>query len=318
MMSLEEINKQIQASAKRLLSEGKAEVVIGYRRGTAPMSAAPHFARTEEDCNQLIWTNFAKINLATYLPKYPGKVAIVAKGCDARNAVGQVVENQIERENLYIIGVACSGMVDVDAVTAKEPRPIKDAEEDLATIKLSGEGWSASLIKEEVLRRNCKTCISRTPKDIADEIIGDETAPQAADNFADLKALAEKSPAEKMAYFKGLVKECLRCYACRNACPLCYCPVCFVDEGRPQWLGKSQDEMDIYTFHILRAFHCAGRCTSCGACEAACPVGIKLREFNRVLEEEVQKDWQYVPGMSWEQKPPLTTYRPDDEAEFIR
>jgi len=318
MMSLPEINQKIQEAAKRLLSEGKAEVVIGYRQGTTPMTVAPHFARTEDDCNQLIWSNFGKINLSTYLPKYPGKVAIIAKGCDARSAVGQVVENQILRENLYVVGVACSGMVDVEQIQAREPRPIASAEEDMTTIKLSGDGWSTSLTKEEVLRRNCKTCICRTPKDIADELIGDETPALSPDDYADLKALAAKSPEEKMAYFKGLVKDCLRCYACRNACPLCYCPVCFVDETRPQWLGKSQDEMDTFTFHILRAFHCAGRCTACGGCEAACPMDIKLREFNRVLEEEVQKDWQYVPGLTWEQKPPLTTYRPDDEAEFIK
>lgn len=317
-MSLEDINQKIQASAKRLLAEGKVDLVIGYRRGTAPMTAAPHFARTEDDCNQLIWSSFAKINLATYLPKYPGKVALVVKGCDARSAVGQVVENQIPRENLYLIGVACQGMVDVEKIQAKEPRPIFQAEEDLATVKLSGEGWNTSLTKDEVLRRNCQTCISRTPTEVADEIIGQPTEPRPADDFADLKALEGKSPAEKMAYFKDLVKDCLRCYACRNACPLCYCPVCFVDETRPQWLGKSQDEMDTYTFHLLRAFHCAGRCTSCGGCEAACPMDIKLREFNRVLEEEVQRDWKYQPGLSWDQKPPLTVYRPDDEAEFIK
>jgi ferredoxin len=86
----------------------------------------------------------------------------------------------------------------------------------------------------------------------------------------------------------------------------------------PQWLGKSNDEMDTFTFHLLRGFHCAGRCTSCGACEAACPMDLKLREFNRVLEEEVQRDWQFVPGLTWDQKPPLTTYRPDDEADFIK
>ncbi|MDR0882551.1 MAG: 4Fe-4S dicluster domain-containing protein [Candidatus Adiutrix sp.] len=318
MMSLEEISQKIQASAKRLLAEGRAEVVIGYRRGTTPLTVAPHFARTAEDCDQLVWSSFAKINLATYLPKYPGKVALVAKGCDARSAVGQVVENQVLRENLYIIGVACNGMVDVERILAGEPRPAFEATEDQATIKLSGEGWITSLAREEVLRRNCRVCVSRTPSATADEVIGDQTEPLSADDFADLKELAGRSPADKLAYFKGLVKECLRCYACRNACPLCYCPVCFVDETRPQWLGKSQDEMDTFTFHVLRAFHCAGRCTSCGACETACPMDIKLREFNRVLESEVQKDWQYTPGLTWDQKPPLTTYRPDDEAEFIK
>ena len=317
-MSLEGLNQKIQDVAKKLLADGTAEVVIGYRQGSAPMTVAPHFARTEEDCNHLIWSSFAKINLATYLSKYPGKVALVAKGCDARSAVGQVLESQISRENLYIIGISCKGMVDVEQVLAKEPRIILTAEEDMTTIKLSGDGWSESLAKDEVLRRNCRTCICRTPKDIANEILGEPTEALSADDFADLKELATKSPEEKMAYFKNLTKSCLRCYACRNACPLCYCPVCFVDETRPQWLGKSQDEMDVFTFHLLRAFHCAGRCTSCGACESSCPMDIKLREFNRILEAEVQKDWKYVPGLSWEQTPPLTTYRPDDEAEFIK
>jgi ferredoxin len=318
MMSLAEMSQKIQESAKRLLREGKAEVVIGYRQGTTPMNVAPHFARTEDECNQFVWSNFAKINLAAYLPKYPGKVALVAKGCDARNAVGEVTESQILRENLYVIGVACDGMVDVELLRAKEPRPVRAAEEDRTTIKLTGDGWSTNVAKADVLRRNCRTCVCRTPDKIADEMIGEPTQPLPADDFADVKALAAKSPAEKMAYFKGLVKDCLRCYACRSACPLCYCPVCFVDETRPQWLGKSQDEMDTYTFHILRAFHCAGRCTSCGACETACPQDIKLREFTRLLEDEVQRDWQYVPGLDWEQKPPLTTYRPDDEAGFIK
>jgi ferredoxin len=214
--------------------------------------------------------------------------------------------------------VGCQGLVDPEAFLAKEKRLIREVTEDLTTINLAGDGWTASLPKAEVLRRNCKTCICRTPKDLADEILGGDEPPFQADDFADLKSLAAKPPREKMAYFKNLVKDCLRCYACRQACPLCYCPVCFVDETMPQWLGKSNDEMDTFTFHLLRAFHCAGRCTSCGACEAACPMDLKLREFNRLLEEEVQRDWQFVPGLSWDQKPPLTTYRPDDEADFIK
>ncbi|MGL4209766.1 MAG: 4Fe-4S ferredoxin, partial [Candidatus Adiutrix sp.] len=88
MISLEEISQKIRAAAKNALSEGKAEVVIGYRQGTTPMTVAPFFARTPEDCDQLTWSNFAKINLANYLPKRAGKVAIVAKGCDGRSVVG--------------------------------------------------------------------------------------------------------------------------------------------------------------------------------------------------------------------------------------
>ena len=317
MLSLDEITQKIRASAKKVLADGRAEVVIGYRAGSTPLAVAPFFARNEADCDQLVWSNFARLNLANYLPKRPGKVAIIAKGCDARSVVGHVAENQILRENIYVIGVPCTGMVEISEITAKEARPIAEATENANTITIKGEGFSTDLNKAEVMRRNCKTCAHRTPE-TADELIGEAVPGAQPDDYADLKALLEKPAAEKMAYFKGLVTKCLRCYACRNACPLCYCPVCFVDETRPQWLGKSQDEMDTFTFHILRGYHCAGRCTSCGACESACPVDIKVREFNRIMEATVSSTWNYEPGLSYEQKPPLTTYRPDDEAEFIK
>jgi ferredoxin len=244
-------------------------------------------------------------------------VALVAKGCDARSAVGQVTENQILRDNLYVLGVPCSGMVDSAAVAAKEPRPIKEAVESDEAITVKGESFSTDIRKEDVLRRNCKTCANRTPS-LADELVGPETKGASPDDFSDIKALLAKTPAERMGYFKGLIKDCLRCYACRNACPLCYCPICFVDETRPQWLGKSTEPMDTLTFHLLRGYHCAGRCTSCGACETACPVNIKVREFNRLMELTVQANWNYEAGLSWDQKPPLTVFNPNDEAGFIK
>jgi hypothetical protein len=297
MISLEDLSKKIQAAAKKALADGKAEVVLAYQAGSAPMTVAPLFARTEGDCDKIVWSNVAKINLSTYLPELKDKkVAIVAKGCDARSAVGHVAEHQIVRENLYIIGVPCTGMVDLEAIHAKEARPICSADEDMLTIKLHGEGWDSSVAKEEVLRRNCKTCISRSPK-TADELIGEETPAMSPDDYADLKALAAKSPAEKMAYFKGLVQNCLRCYACRNACPLCYCPVCFVDETRPQWLGKSQDEMDTFTFHILRGFHCAGRCTGCGACEWLARWALKCGNLTALWKKKSKKTGTMSPAL---------------------
>ncbi|MDR2443163.1 MAG: Coenzyme F420 hydrogenase/dehydrogenase, beta subunit C-terminal domain [Deltaproteobacteria bacterium] len=318
MPALSDINSKIRESARKLLADGRAEVVIGYRQGTVPMTTSPMFARKPAECDQLIWSNFARINLANYLPGRPGKVALVAKGCDARSAVGQVTENQILKDNLYIIGVPCTGMIDTNLVLAKETRPIKELVETTdEAITVKGEGFSTEINKADVLRRNCQTCANRTPK-LADELIGPETPGANPDDFADIKALLNKTPDERMAYFKDLIKDCLRCYACRNACPLCYCPICFVDETRPQWLGKSTDPMDTLTFHILRGLHCSGRCTSCGACETACPVNIKVREFNRVTELTVQNNWHYEAGQSWDQKPPLTMFQTDDQADFIK
>ncbi|MDR1607900.1 MAG: Coenzyme F420 hydrogenase/dehydrogenase, beta subunit C-terminal domain [Deltaproteobacteria bacterium] len=317
MGNLETITQKIRDKAKSLLSSGQAEVVIGYRQGTTPLVAAPFFARKPEDCDKLIWSSFARLNLANYLPNRKEKVALVAKGCDARSAVGQITENQFQRENLYLLGVPCTGLVDPAQVAAKEPRPIREAKETDEAITISGSGFTVDIKKEEVLRRNCRTCSHRTPT-LSDELTGPEVPGAKPDDFADIQALLAKTPDERLAYFKDLIKDCLRCYACRNACPLCYCPICFVDETRPQWLGKSTDPMDTMTFHILRGLHCAGRCTACGACETACPVNIKVREFNRVLDRSVQENWSYEPGLAWEQKPPLTVYQPNDPADFIK
>jgi coenzyme F420-reducing hydrogenase beta subunit len=317
MPSLEETTQKIRETAKRLLKEGKAELVIGFRRGTVPLTTAPLLARTEEDCDNLVWSNFCRLNLANYLPGKTGKTAIIAKGCDARSAVGQVSEHQIARENLYVVGIPCSGMIDNNLVYQKEPRPIREAEEKEDSLTVKGDGFSTEIKKEDVLRRNCLVCAHRTPK-TADELLGSEVQGAQPDDYKDILELREKTPAERMEYFRGLIKDCLRCYACRNACPLCYCPVCFVDETRPQWLGKSTDPMDTLTFHLLRGLHCSGRCTACGSCETACPVNIKVREFNRVTEQTVQSAWGYEAGLDWEQKPPLTVFQPGDEAGFIK
>jgi ferredoxin len=124
--------------------------------------------------------------------------------------------------------------------------------------------------------------------------------------------------AERWQHFQQLLAPCIRCYACRNACPMCYCPTCFVDESTPQWLGKSIDPTDTQNFHFLRAYHLAGRCTDCGNCERACPVGIKMRLLTKKLEKDVAELYDYEAGLNLDDPPPLDTYRPDDPQEFIK
>ena len=115
-----------------------------------------------------------------------------------------------------------------------------------------------------------------------DEILGDPVVEQTGVNpYADVEKIEAMDPEKKQGFFTRLISRCIRCYACRNACPLCYCPTCFVDESTPQWVGKSIDPTDTMTFHFLRAYHCAGRCTDCGACERVCPMGISMRQFTK-------------------------------------
>ena len=107
-----EYTKKIQEIAKRLLSEGKVDVVIGYRQGTIPMMNEPILVRDPAQADQLYWDSFCGVNLANYLPKRKERMAIVAKGCDSRNIVVHLQEGQIKREQLEIIGAPCRGMLD--------------------------------------------------------------------------------------------------------------------------------------------------------------------------------------------------------------
>ena len=154
---------------------------------------------------------------------------------------------------------------------------------------------------------------------IFDELLGEEVAEQEeVEPYRDVEKVEGMSAEKKWGFFTRLIGRCIRCYACRNACPLCYCPTCFVDESRPQWVGKSVDPTDTMTFHFLRAYHCAGRCTDCGACERVCPVGIPVRQFTKKLNKDAEALFNWEAGLTLEERPPLDVYRPDDYNDFIR
>ena len=90
-----------------------------------------------------------------------------------------------------------------------------------------------------------------------------------------------------------------------------------MEQEQPSWLGKAFNESENFLFHIIRAYHGAGRCIDCGECARACPVGIPLQELNRKLIKDINELYgQYEAGLDSEQAPPLLTYLPDDPAAF--
>ena len=310
--------EKIREIAGRLLQSGAVEMVIGFRAGTVPMMNEPHFAKTPAEAQRLVWDSHCGINLANYLTDRKEKIGVVAKGCDSRNIVTHIIENKIKREQLVIIGVPCKGMVDKRKIAMKCPGEITEAIETETGLTAKGNGFSQDFEKKDVLQHNCSLCIHRNPV-IHDEVVGPAVAEQqGVDRYADVRSLEAMTPEQRWKYFDDLLAPCIRCYACRNACPLCYCPTCFVDEARPQWVGKSQDPSDVRTFHFLRAYHCAGRCTDCGACERACPVGINMRTFTKKLEKDCLDLFGWEAGLDPEVRPPLDVYRPQDPNDFIK
>jgi len=311
--------EKIRATAKRLLAEEKVDVFIGYQKGTVPMMNEPLLVNHPDKVDQLYWDNFCGLNLCNYLTKRTDKIGIVANGCNARNIVTHMTENQIKRDQLYIVGIPCEGMIDHRAVTrAVKHKEILDIVQDGAKFVVKGNDFEETFEKAKFLQNNCAVCTHRNPI-IHDEMLGDPVVEQTDVNpYSDVEKIEAMDPEKKQGFFTRLISRCIRCYACRNACPLCYCPTCFVDESAPQWVGKSIDPTDTMTFHFLRAYHCAGRCTDCGACERVCPMSISMRQFTKKLNKDTQELFSWEAGLDPEKRPPLDVYRPDDYNDFIK
>ncbi len=315
---MNKITGKIQEMAASLLKDGTCDMVIGFKKGTLPMAAAPFAAKTPEQAKELIWDSNCRLNLANYLTHRKEKIGIVAKGCDSRNIVTHIIENKIARDQLTIIGVPCSGMVDKHAVAVTMDQEIVEFSEKDGQLEIKTAFGSKTLDKADYLNANCKTCSHRNPV-IYDQLAAELVEEPVIDNpYADVEKIEGLSKDEKWQHFEDLLQDCIRCYACKNACPLCYCPTCFVDESDPQWVGKGMDKTDVRTFHFLRAYHCAGRCTDCGACVEACPMDINVRDFTRKLNKDVFDIYGWEAGLDIDKRPALDTFKPDDSDAYIK
>ena len=315
---MRERETKIRETARDLLSRGAVDCVLGYEAGTIPMRARPVFVTSADEVDRLCWTGFCTGNLAKYLMGRKDKVGIVAQGCVSRNIVGLIQEGQVDRDHVVIIGVPCLGMLDHRKIEARLPgKDIRTVGEEGENIQVDGSGFSEEIPRNFVKRDNCATCMHRNPV-IADITVADRVDETAGGNLDKVAAPWEPfDAAKRWETFTKNFASCIRCYACRDVCPLCYCKVCFVDEASPQWCGKTLEDADVASFHILRAFHCAGRCTDCGACESVCPMNIKMRRLTCKIEKDVRDLYGYEPGMDLDAKPPMTVFQPDDPEDFI-
>ncbi len=180
---MQNIETQLRELSKKLLEEKKVDLVIGYEKGTLPLRSRPVFIREAADADKLVWNSSCENNLAGYLKAAKGKVAIVAKGCDSRSIVGLLTEKQIERDNIFVIGVPCEGIVDRKKVEdLVQGREVLESTETDGQITLKGNGFEEKIEKDKLLGESCKRCRHRNPV-ISDELVGQKVAELEVDEY---------------------------------------------------------------------------------------------------------------------------------------
>ena len=169
---------KIMEIAGRLLREQKVDVFIGYKKGSVPMMNEPVLIHDPDRAGLLHWDIHCGLNLCNYLTRRTDRIGIVANGCNSRNIVTHIVENQIKREQLYIVGIPCTGMVDHRAVMrAVGNREILEVHEGEDTFTVKGRDFEETFQINDYLRSNCALCLHRNPVEY-DEMVTDPVEEQ--------------------------------------------------------------------------------------------------------------------------------------------
>lgn len=109
--------------------------------------------------------------------------------------------------------------------------------------------------------------------------------------------------AARLEKWREVFSRCIKCYGCRNACPVCACDTCKMEDRA--WAEKGEIAPDMLTFHLMRSMHVADACVACGACQDACPVGIPLMLLQLPLRGVLRRSYQYEAGTDPERLSPL-------------
>jgi formate dehydrogenase (coenzyme F420) beta subunit len=295
---------------------GTVDTVIACRRGFDAIHVEPCFIKNASQADEAVVGPLCEQNLAGYLLSRPGKTGVVLKGCDSRTVMQYLQEGLIKRDDFFIIGIPCSGVVSskkiMQAMGQQVVEKIKVEDEKVIVKTSKGE---TTLALSDVAPDKCKSCQYPTPL-IYDVLLGEPLQPKAASEavYDDIREIERMSLEERKAYWDREFSKCIRCYACRNACPLCVCrESCIAETREPHWVSQRANLHEKTMFHMIHALHLAGRCTECGECERACPMNIPLGKLKKKINMDMKELFDYEPGTHAEDRPPLYTFKVDEE-----
>ncbi|MEI7501108.1 MAG: hypothetical protein WCK84_11760 [Bacteroidota bacterium] len=278
--------KQIQEIATKLFSEGKIDVFVGYRVNGFNDNQVPALITDPQDVSKLVFTDKSVFNLVNYLKTdhtRRKRVGLVVKGCDSRSLNLMLTESQVKRENLYVVGICCEGVVD-------------DAGQKM---------------------QNCMECVVPDAL-VSDELLGTPSGQKPYTVNVDIAALAAKPLTERTSYFEEVFENCIRCNACRHSCPLCYCAKCCIDQETSTLYHGANTTSSAFHALMTWSLHLAGRCVDCRNCEKACPSHLPLHLLHKQNESVIYENFQeHLAGVIPEDRGAFYKYSLQDPDDFI-
>ena len=315
----------IKKRVAELLADGTVTKVLGWTTGDFFYDVTPAFFETAEEAENLVYGSFCGANLSKYLinackEQTEGKILVLLKPCDSYSFNQLLTEHRINRDKIYVIGVGCKGMLDIEKIKAmgiKGVTKVIDNGDELDIKTIYGD---KSCKRKDAMLEKCLCCKGKEHK-VFDEVIDPEpeTEQEKADRFALVTELENMTSEERFAFWNAELSKCIRCNACRNVCPACSCMKCVFDNPVSGAASKANaDTFEEKMFHIIRAFHVAGRCTDCGECSRVCPQGIPLHLLNRKFIKDIDELYgDYQAGEEAGSRAPLVNFTFDDAEPSI-
>ena len=268
--------KKTKDTAKQILEEKKADGVLGLMKNQWDI-VQPHVFKKPAELDALVlepkWL-LAKLSMSI-LRSSPEdyRLAVICRGCDERALIELIKRNQIEKERILTIGIACS--------------------QEQAAICLCDRPYPAKL-------------------DAGEKVSG-------VDPFQDerVREFLIGNDKKRMEKWANVLKRCIKCYGCRNSCPICVCEPCKLEDDI--WVQRGVVPAEMITFHLIRAFHLSDTCVACGACQEACPVNIPLLYLQLSMRKTLKEKYGYEAGLNPEVKSPILSVvfeEPDTDREY--
>ena len=316
---MQEIKREVLVNkAKELLSDGTVDRVLGWKRGEFDYDVTPGVFRSAEELDSgFVWGDFCGANFSKYLVKETakgeGRVLVFLKPCDTYSFNQLLTEHRFDREKVYALGVPCNGMLDISRIKESAEGIVSVCEEDGKVTADTLYDGKKTFDREALLPDRCSNCKSK--KHVAyDELLGSEGEVLDSCRFDEVEKLEKMTADERFAFWQGELSRCIRCNACRDVCPACTCEKCVFDNPASGVENKAAaDSFEEKMFHIIRAFHVAGRCTDCGECSRVCPQHIPLHLLNRKFIKDIDEFYgEYQAGAEVGSRAPVVNYTTDD------